>query len=124
MSETAHDGQRRRAADAFGLRPAIAPVCPRVVAGKRCHADTGACLCSEHRHLLDHGRIWLDENGRHVLTGEPYDATGEAIGDLTADMTALGLQVRLSGQSMWNPGYTLLIEITAAELSAPPGEAA
>lgn len=101
-------------AEASGLRPSEAAICPRVVAGKRCAAHNGdePCVCQRHHRLLDHGRIWLDAAGRHVLTGEPYSADGEDLADLVADMSGLGLDVSLSGRSRWNPGYTLLITIT------------
>ncbi|MEV5711248.1 hypothetical protein [Actinoallomurus sp. NPDC052274] len=117
MTATAAEEQERRAHDMFGLRPSGAVVCPRVVAGKRCiaHNGTELCVCQRHYRLLDHARIWLDETGRHVLTGEPYSAAGEDLADLITDMSELGLDVNLSGRSPWNPGFTLLIRITKRE---------
>lgn len=108
-----HEDQEERAAEYYGLRPSNARVCPRVVAGKRCLANCGECVCSHHHRVLDHGRVWLDKDGKHVLTGEPYDASGNQIAALVTDMAALGLEVSLSGRSMWNPRSTLLIRVTA-----------
>lgn len=111
---TAHDQQEHRALEEFGLRPSQARICPRVVAGRHCRADTGECACIRHHRLLDHGRIWLDIDGRHVLTGEPYEAAGEDIAVLAEELLPLGLVVSLSGRSLWNPGHTVLIRIGAA----------
>lgn len=115
---TVYEDQERRAAELYGLRPSAAAVCPRVVAGKRCIAyrdEWTVCVCQRHRRALDHGRVWLDANGRHVLTGEPYEITGEDLAGLTADLAELGLRVDLTGQSLWNPGFTVLIKITEAD---------
>jgi hypothetical protein len=106
--------QQQRAADWYDWRPSTAPACPRVVAGKRCLTGTGdrLCLCERHRHLLDHGRAWLTPDGHGVMTGEPYDTTTEELADLSADLAPLGLRATVTGRSLWNPGYTLLIIIT------------
>ncbi|MBN6051311.1 hypothetical protein JYK22_05145, partial [Nonomuraea sp. RK-328] len=110
---THHEAQEQRAAEYFGLRPSKASVCPRVVAGKRCLIDSrGKCVCQDHYRVLDHGRMWLDENGHHVLTGEPYNTWGEEMTAFVAAMDELGLHVHLSGRSLWYPGYTLLVRVT------------
>jgi hypothetical protein len=109
-----HESQHSRAA-ARGLRPSTAKACPRVVAGKRCGAGlAGACVCQTYRRVLDHGRIWLDQDGRHLLTGEPYDLSPRSVAEFTAAMTELGLSVSLSGRSMWNPGQCLLVTVRRA----------
>lgn len=105
--------QKSRAAELFGLRPSKASICPRVVAGKRCvryYRDSG-CICERHYKLFDHGRIWLDKNGRHVLTGAPYGATDKELAELDADMRELGLSVSFPNQWLWNP-RTLTIMVT------------
>lgn len=108
-----HEAQEERAAEYFGLRPSTAAICPRVAAGKRCLMDTRQeCVCRDHRRLLDHGRMWLAENGQHVLTGEPYDTWGEEIAEFITALAALGLKVSISGRSLWNPGSCLLLRIT------------
>ncbi|WP_433541156.1 hypothetical protein ACQP10_08505 [Streptosporangium sandarakinum] len=110
---THHEAQEQRAADLFGLRPSRARICPRVVAGKHCQADHDTCVCQRHHRLLDHGRLWLDPEGHHVLTGEPYSADGDALTALLTDTASLGLTVSITGRSLWNPGQTVLIRITA-----------
>lgn len=110
-----HAEQLRLAAENYGLRPSRAHVCPRVVAGKRClsyHEEP--CLCQKHHSLLDHGRVWLDRQGRRVVTGEPYHVAKADLVDLAADMATLGLRVTVKPQSesFWYPGHTHLIFIT------------
>ncbi|WP_433364227.1 hypothetical protein [Streptosporangium sp. CA-115845] len=109
-----HWEQERRAVEALGVRPATARVCPRLVAGKRCLASNRPCACLPYHHLLDHGRIWLDQEGRYVLTGEPYEIDDHNLGRFTADMAELGLQVSVKpkSESFWYPGHTFLIVIT------------
>lgn len=112
--EDPYEAHERRAGEGWRLRPSRACACPRVVAGKRCVAYNSSkpCICQGIQHVMDHARIWLDQRGRHVLTGEPYSATGEEITALIASVAEFGLSVRLSGMSPWNPGYTFLILIT------------
>jgi hypothetical protein len=111
-AERAHEAQERRAFAEHGLELIEARICPRVFAGKDCCADSDTlCACQRHRRLLDHGRVWLDQEGCPVLTGEPYDADGADLADFVADMTALGLRVALTGRSPWYPGHTFLILI-------------
>lgn len=108
--------QLRLAAENYGLRPSQARICPRVVAGKRCLTyHRSRCLCDKHRSLLDHGRMWLDEHGRHVLTGEPYHIAPDDLAAFTDDMAKLGLQVNVKpkSESFWYPGHTHLILITS-----------
>lgn len=97
------------------LRPSTGAICPRRVAGVRCHAwhDRPAlCVCQRHHHLLDHGRMWLDAHGRHRLTCEPYDAEGEELAAFVADLADIGLRVDISGMSLWNPGWCVLLIVT------------
>jgi hypothetical protein len=108
-----HAEQEQRAAKWWGLRPSNARVCLRVVAGKRCVQPQRSCVCDKHQRLLDHGRIWLDEDGKHVLTGEPYNASPRELSALFADADEHGLKVRISGRSPWFPGATVLIHISA-----------
>ncbi|WP_326646613.1 hypothetical protein OG884_18480 [Streptosporangium sp. NBC_01755] len=77
-------------------------------------------MCLPYHHLLDHGRIWLDQEGRYVLTGEPYEIDGHNLGRFTKDMAALGLQISVKpkSESFWYPGHTFLILITRKSLAA------
>jgi hypothetical protein len=120
-SDTRDDRMRRW----FGLTPRKSwhlshYPCPRAIVGKRCLVYTrneynAGCICQRHRHILDHGRGWVDENGSYVHTAEPYDFTGREIAELAADLAALGVNVSLSGQSLWYPGQTVLLVMRAAE---------
>ena len=112
-----HQEQDDRFRKWFGFRPAGAQPCPLVAAGRRCRGWKGhdRCLCQRHRHrLLDHARLWLDKAGDHVYTAEPYDARGDDIVALVADLQAEGLEAHLYGRSPWNPEGTFLIIIKAA----------
>ena len=100
-----------RAADWYGWKPSRAHPCPLSLAGHRCRLHTAlTCLCNTRR-LLDHPRRWTDRDGNPVLTAEPYDAHGEEVAELVAELAALGLRVRLSGRSPYNPTRTLLLVI-------------
>ena len=115
--------QNERAA-ALGYRPSKAPVCPRVVVGKRCVLYWGrskSCSCQDRfgrRALFDHGRMWLDEEGQHVLTAEPYGASGVEVAALVTDLVELGLDLRISADSPWYPGSTILLTITRKAATA------
>lgn len=98
-----------------GLRPSEATPCPRVVAGKRCRrlargwGSASACVCEEHQWLMDHTRVWLDTEGRHVLTTEPYGSCGLKVAAFVQAMDELGLRTTVTGASPWNPGSTFAI---------------
>lgn len=115
---------------AFGYRPSHARACPRVVAGKRClqfrqsrtwpyrpasrrGPEPWACACVTHHDLLAHRRIWLNPEGRHVFTVEPYGIERpDALAAFTADCAALGLTVTVSEtDAQWCPGSTVLITV-------------
>ena len=101
-----------RAADWYGWKPSRARPCPLALAGHRCRLHTAlTCLCNTRR-LLDHPRRWTDRDGNPVLSAEPYDAHGEDLAELVAELAALGLWVRLSGRSPYYPTRTLLLVIS------------
>lgn len=109
-----HEAQERRAIDIYGLRPSRANACPRVVAGRRCVAyndERRLCICQTYRRLLDHGRMWLDESGRHVLTGEPYDIDTAELVEFIGELDRVGLAVTVGARSLWNPGQCVLIRV-------------
>lgn len=114
---TTHEEWERRAAQA-GYKPSGRRVCPRVVAGLGCTARRvgGCCGCPEggsSSRVYDHPRMWRCEvTGELVLTSEPYDVDGQELAAFVAQMTELGLDVRVSGDTWWNPGGTFRITIS------------
>jgi hypothetical protein len=109
----------QRMLDWHGLRPSKAARCLRVVQGKRCILGNGwndHCLCrmQSSYNLFDHVGIWLDAEGRHVLTSEPYNSNPQRIEDLTAQMADLGITVTVGDPSPWYPGHTTLLMFTAS----------
>lgn len=113
---------KRQMFERFGYRPSKAPVCPWVVVGKRCRISGWGelCLCERFQSLLDHGRMWIGEDGRHVLTGEPYrhvlsptwGPPGGTMSDFRREMASLGLVLAISEESPYNPGNTILITVS------------
>lgn len=117
-SNEPHPGvvQTARMAERFGYRVSRARLCPRVVAGKQCVRLNGPnrdCPCQKWwGSILDHGRIWLDRDGRHVLTGEPYHIATDELADFRREMAELGLEVTTEDWSAWNPGSCTLVTVT------------
>lgn len=119
VSETARSAHKQHEAamlEAHGLKPSSGRICPRVVAGKRCRygdsrVDPDDCVCMRYLHLLDHGRLWMNAEGQHVLTGEPYGITGEALAPFLAEMASLNLEVTILARSPWYQGHTVLIMV-------------
>jgi hypothetical protein len=114
MTAAIYEVWEARFAD-LGYRPSNARICPLVTAGKRCRSGLGGekCICQRHSEVLDHARVWLDKDGKHVYTAEPYEADGDELATLLADLHREGLRARFSGRSPWNLGSTFLIEITS-----------
>jgi hypothetical protein len=107
---TVYDDQDTRMAAWHGLRASEAVPCPRTVARKRCRARFGErCECASW--LMDHARIWLDDDGRHVLTTEPYGSDGMDLADFIHRLDALGLNTTVTGASPWNPGSTYCVVV-------------
>ncbi len=110
--------QQARFREWFGWRPSGALPCPRIAAGKHCLVGTrtpGLCTCCKYTHgLLDHARVWLDGDGGHVYTAEPYDFDGAEFAELAAECAGLGLDVCVTGTSPYFPGRTTLIVIQKA----------
>ena len=81
-----------------GLRPTKARPCLRVLRGQRCisgYSWTDNCLCAtvQRRNvhpMFDQVRIWLDQDGRHVLTIEPYGFP-TPVEEFTRKMAELGI---------------------------------
>jgi hypothetical protein len=98
----------------YGYRRSKAPACPRVVVGLRCRAyrpiHYGRCPCQRWHWVLDHGCAWLNKDGVHVVTGEPYGLDdAEALRGFMADMAQMGIRVSIRAESGWNPGHTVLV---------------
>jgi hypothetical protein len=100
----------------FGFRLSEAATCPRVAAGKRCRVGYfggDRCICQRYAMtLLDHSRIWLDEDGRHAYTAEPYNFDGAEFAELAAECAGLGLSIYVTGRSPYFPGCTVLLVIS------------
>lgn len=104
----------------FGLRPSGAPACPRVAAGRRCRADD-RCICRRHWWALDHGRCWLDGDGGHVVTGEPYGfPADEQLRALLDELEELGVELHVDGQSPHFPGFTVLLRFGRGAVAVQP----
>lgn len=58
--------------------------------------------------------MWLDTEGRRVLTAEPYHASDAEIAAFLTDMAELGLRVTFTGRSLWHP-TTLMLIVQPAE---------
>lgn len=108
----------------YGWRPSRAPACPRVVVGKRCQIGYpslrmgGRCVCQRYQPLFDHGAMWLDSDGAHVLTGEPYHIDQALLAALIQETTGLGVEITVSGdESPWCPGGTTLLVVRARAAS-------
>jgi hypothetical protein len=114
---TQHEEYTARMLRRFGLfRPSRAAVCPRVVAGKRCHAwrldrANRDCLCVRYggTRLLDHAYIWRTKAGQYVLTAEPYGVDEPRLLDLRQELATLGLTIDVTNESYWFHGTQLLI---------------
>ena len=105
----------------FGFRPSAARTCPRVVAGKLCQSSQDdRCLCQRYSRLLDHGRIWLDRASRHVLTAEPYHLiSAQELAAFEREVEGLGLELIISGGSLWCPGSAFLLMVVARSRESP-----
>jgi hypothetical protein len=95
----------------FGFRPSGAVPCPLVVAGRRCRLGShGDCLCRRFvARILDHTRIWLDAERRHVLTCEPYDPDPEMLAAFRDALAPFGVTVQVHPENYWYHGTTLLL---------------
>lgn len=97
----------------YGFRESNAQPCPRVVVGLRCVAFRSSqrpCACEHHDHqVFDHRAMWLDSNGHHVLTSEPYGFDQAHLDEFLADHPDLPLLVHVHPEGLWFEGTTLLI---------------
>jgi hypothetical protein len=119
-SRTTHASRMR---EWFGLRPRRGHLhyfaCPRMVVSKRCHwhrdNNTADCPCQRHRQILDHSRAWIDKHGNYVNTAEPYKFDGQQIAALVAELDTLGIELYVSGMSLWYPGNSVLLAMRARD---------
>jgi hypothetical protein len=113
FSDPDHRGHARRAREWFGwtpLRQGDPTRCPRLVVGKRCQG-WDRCMCAALVHTLDHGRLWRTEDGKRILTGEPYGCSGKDLAQLVTTVEDLGLEVFVDNCSPYFPGHTVLLVI-------------
>jgi hypothetical protein len=88
--------------------------------GKTCVCAMGdECDLSGERALglhdhpdLDHDSYWEDENGKQLLVVQPYSIDTSDIREWVDWADRHDLNVRISGESFYCPGQTLMIEIT------------
>jgi hypothetical protein len=114
-SRRPYEAQQARFFEWYGWRPSAARTCLRVFAGKRCTKGYAVhysmCICDRHYHILDHICRWRTQDGRDVLTADPYEFAGDEFAALVADCAELGLEARVTGTSPYFPGRTVLIVI-------------
>lgn len=118
-SDRPNEPQAARFLAWYGWRPSQGTRCPRSLAGKRCRAyyrdGDGVCPCQRfYASVLDHPRRWITRDGAPVLTGEPYQFSGQDFAELVAECAELGLSVSVTGLSPYFPGRTTLIVIRRA----------
>jgi hypothetical protein len=96
------------------LRPSKAQRCLRVVQGRQCVAYNNwrrDCLCQvvQRGVLFSHTRIWLDSDGHHVLTSEPYTVSRQTVAALIEQTSDLGIALTISDRSPWGAAALLLM---------------
>ena len=74
-------------------------------------ADPGHLKCPFELRL-DHPRLWRTSTGELFATADPYNVDLEELEWLVAVSRDLGLDVRVDGESVYNPGRTFTICIT------------
>lgn len=98
-----------------GLTRLDAPACPMVAMGERCRReiDDEVCYCADRSvsGMRDHAAIWIDDDGRNVLTYEPYAQDGRAVVEMLEYLHALGLETVVDGRSPWSRGDTFLVMV-------------
>jgi hypothetical protein len=99
-------------------------VCLCKVAGhRRCQQSTyGGDCYRQYQTLFDHHTCWRRAGGEFVMIGEPYQVGGELLREFLADAETLGLDISISGRSIWNPGACVRITVTKAEEARQTGE--
>ncbi len=95
-------------------KPSRAIACPRTVAGQAClfepflaGGEPGQCEC--RLPILDHVRVWHTGQGGYALTAAPSGQPLEALVELHAACAALGLRVRVTGESPYGGGTFLIV---------------
>jgi hypothetical protein len=93
--------------------------CPKMLVDLPCHDD--ACMCRRDPllRILDHRKLWIDGEGNYVLTAEPYEWEGRALGSFLDECAFLGLTVHSTAKSPHNPGESMLLTIRPAPRGVP-----
>ena len=79
---------------------------------KKSEKPEGAYVNPHHFPCKDHTRYWNKSGRPHLITSEPYSFTGGDFALLYNKCEELGLELYISGGSIWYPGRTVFICIT------------
>ena len=111
--------------DLYGYRLFIdrgLTVCPCAVLNIA-HPDGDCPLRDKHFDCIDHARLWITSDGWRVFTSEIYGSLStDQIVAFCWDLTALGLTMRIGGQSPYYAGETTLIRVADARAFFTPNQ--
>jgi len=93
--------------------------CPKMLVDLPCHDDGCMCRRDPFLRILDHRKLWIDGEGNYVLTAEPYEWEGRALGSFLDECAFLGLTVHSTAKSPHNPGESMLLTIRPAPRGVP-----
>ena len=93
--------------------------CPKMLVDLPCHDDACMCRRDPFLRILDHRKLWIDGEGNYVLTAEPYEWEGRALGSFLDECAFLGLTVHSTAKSPHNPGESMLLTIRPAPRGVP-----
>jgi hypothetical protein len=88
--------------------------CLLTLAGTGHGRDLCMCLRQLGYGVIDHVRVWRKENGKRVITVEPYNCDGTELMEFLAYLKDLGLDVWVTGVGQHNC-TTFMIVIKAKQ---------
>lgn len=116
MSDAPYRPGWRRAEHEFEKEFAVScGACPRVIAGMDCLSPRHDCVCRHYHGMLDYRKLWRTETGELVLTSVSYELFDFEVIAYLEDCRRLGLKVKISGESPYNPTRTFLIETRGSQ---------